>query len=79
VVFRAVGMDVHRDFCEVAMVTAGQTRSIGRIETTPQALEAFAAGLEPTDRVALEVTGNAVEIARLLAPHVAQVVGRERA
>jgi transposase len=74
VVFRAVGMDVHRDFCEVAMVTAGQTRSVGRIETTPPALEVFAASLAPTDRVALEVTGNAVEIARIITPHVAQVV-----
>jgi hypothetical protein len=74
VVFRAVGMDVHRDFCEVAIVAAGQTRSVGRIETTPAALEAFAASLAPTDRVALEVTGNAAEIARIIAPHVAQVV-----
>jgi transposase len=74
VVFRAIGMDVHRDFCEVAIVAAGQTRSVGRIATTPAALELFAASLAPTDRVALEVTGNAAEIARLLAPHVAQVV-----
>jgi transposase len=72
--FRAIGMDVHRDFCEVAIVAAGQTRSVGRIATTPAALEVFAASLAPTDRVALEVTGNAGEIARLLAPHVAQVV-----
>jgi transposase len=74
VVFRAVGMDVHRDFCEVAIVAVGQTRSVGRIETTPAALEAFAASLARTDRVALEVTGNAAEIARIIAPHVAQVV-----
>jgi transposase len=74
VVFRAVGIDVHRDFCEVVIVAAGQTRSAGRIEATPAALEVFAASLAPTDRVALEVTGNAAEIARVLAPHVAQVV-----
>jgi hypothetical protein len=74
VVFRAVGIDVHRDFCEVVIVAAGQTRSAGRIETTPAALEVFSASLAPTDRVALEVTGNAAEIARILAPHVAQVV-----
>ena len=73
-VFRAVGMDVHRDFCEVAIVAAGQTRSVGRIATTPAALELFAASLAPTDRVALEVTGNAVEIARIITPHVARVV-----
>ena len=72
--FRAIGMDVHRDFCEVAIVAAGAVRSAGRIETTPAALELFASSLAPTDRVALEVTGNAAEIARIISPHVAQVV-----
>jgi transposase len=32
-VFRAIGMDVHRDFCEVAIVAAGRTLSVGRIAT----------------------------------------------
>jgi transposase len=73
-VFRAIGMDVHRDFCEVAIVAAGEVRSAGRIETTPAALELFASSLAATDRVALEVTGNAAEIARIIAPHVAQVL-----
>jgi transposase len=73
-VLRAIGMDVHRDFCEVAIVDAGQLRSTGQIETTPEALGLFAASLAPTDRVALEVTGNAAEIARILEPHVASVV-----
>jgi transposase len=73
-VFRAIGMDVHRDFCEVAIVAAGRTRSVGRIATTPEALELFASSLAPTDRVALEVTGNAGEIARILRPHVGAVV-----
>ena len=72
--FRAIGMDVHRDFCEVAIVVEGEVRSAGQIETTPAALELFAASLAPTDRVALEVTGNAAEIARIITPHVAQVV-----
>ena len=72
--FRAIGMDVHRDFCEVAIVAAGEVRSAGQIETTPAALEWFAASLGPSDRVALEVTGNAAEIARIIAPHVGQVV-----
>ena len=72
--FRAIGMDVHRDFCEVAIVAEGAVRSAGQIETTPAALELFADSLAPTDRVALEVTGNAAEIARIIAPHVAQVV-----
>jgi transposase len=73
-VFRAIGMDVHRDFCEVAIVAARGTRSVGRIATAPEALELFASSLAPTDRVALEVTGNAGEIARILRPHVGAVV-----
>ena len=73
-VFRAIGMDVHRDFCEVAIAQAGTVRLAGRIETTPEALEVFAASLAATDVVALEVTGNAGEIARILSAHVARVV-----
>jgi transposase len=71
---RAIGLDVHRDFCEVALVEGGALRSAGRIVTTPEALELFAQSLAPTDRVALEVTGSAWEIARILEPHVARVV-----
>jgi len=73
-VFRAIGLDVHRDFCEVAIAAGGKARSGGRIQTTPEALALFAGSLAPTDRVGLEVTGNAAEIARILTPHVAQVV-----
>jgi transposase len=46
----------------------------GRVLTTSAALELFARSLAPTDRVALEVTGNAAEIARIIRPHVADVV-----
>lgn len=71
---RDIGLDVHRDFCEVAIWEAGELRSAGRIETTPEALELFAASLGRDDRVALEVTGNAWEIARILEPHVSRVL-----
>lgn len=71
---RSIGLDVHRDFCEVAIVEAGELRSPGRIETTPAALELFAQSLCSTDRVVLEVTGNAWEIARIIEPHVGQVL-----
>ena len=71
---RNIGLDVHRDFCEVAIVEAGEVRSAGRIETTPATLELFAQSLCSTDRVVLEVTGNAWEIARILEPHVGQVL-----
>jgi transposase len=71
---RAIGLDVHRDFCEVAIVESGALRSAGRIATTPEQLELFAGSLGGDDRVALEVTGSAWEIARILEPHVARVV-----
>ena len=71
---RDLGLDVHRDFCEVGIVEAGKVRSAGRIATTPEALELFAQSLGKDDRMALEVTGNAWEVARIIEPHVAQVV-----
>ena len=71
---RAIGLDVHRDFCEVAICEAGRVRSAGRIETSPQRLELFAQSLGADDRVALEVSGGAWEIARMLEPHVRRVV-----
>lgn len=71
---RFIGLDVHRDFCEVAISDGGRARSAGRIDTSPQALELFGSSLAPTDRVVLESTGNARAIARILEPHVAEVV-----
>src|SRR5215212_4949849 len=71
---RAVALDVHRDFCEVAIVAEGRLRSAGRIQTRPDALELFAQSLDASDWVALEVTGNAWAIARILERHVARVI-----
>jgi transposase len=71
---RFIGLDVHRDFCEVAISDGGKARSAGRIDTTPEALQLFAQSLAPTDRIVLESTGNALAIARILKPHVAEVV-----
>jgi len=71
---RSIGLDVHRDFCEVAIAEAGEVRSAGRVETTPERLELFAQSLHPRDRVALEVTGSAWEVARILEPYVGKVV-----
>jgi transposase len=71
---RAVALDVHRDFCEVAIVAEGELRSAGRIPTRPEELELFAQSLDARDWVALEVTGNAWAIARILEPHVARVI-----
>jgi transposase len=71
---RAIGLDVHRDFCEVAIAEEGAVRSAGRVETTPERLELFAQSLGADDRVALEVSGGAWEIARILEPHVKRVI-----
>ena len=68
---RAVALDVHRDFCEVAIVAEGRLRSAGRIKTRAGELELFAQSLDARDWVALEVTGNAWAIARILEAHVA--------
>ena len=71
---RSIGLDIHRDFCEVAIAEGGEVRSPGRIEMTPAVLELFAGSLARTDQVALEVSGNAWEVARIIRPHVAKLV-----
>jgi hypothetical protein len=47
---RAIGVDLHREFCEIAICESGQTYGGGRVATTTEGIEAFAASLEPTDR-----------------------------
>jgi transposase len=71
---RSIGLDIHRDFAEVAIAEGGEISSAGRIEMTPEALELFAQSLGADDRVALEVSGNAWELARIIRPHVAKLV-----
>jgi transposase len=71
---RFIGLDVHRDFCEVAIADAGEVRAAGRVQTEPAALALFAQSLGADDEVALEATGNALGIARLIEPHVRRVV-----
>jgi transposase len=71
---RAVGLDVHRDFCVIAICEDGQVRSAGRVPSTPEGLGTLAESLLPSDRVALEVTGSCWEVARLLEPFVQQVI-----
>lgn len=71
---RCVALDVHQTFCEVAIWEAGEVRLAGQVKSQRAALELFAQSLDPTDRVAMESTGPAMEIARILEPHVAQVI-----
>ncbi len=65
---RFIALDVHRDFCEVAMAEDGRVRLAGRVETKLATLELFAQSLAADDQVVLEATGNAVAIARILEP-----------
>ena len=57
---RFIGLDVHRDFCEVAIVEDGQVRSAGRVASSEEMLEvfgtmqrtiAFSGGLRPQQPV----------------------------
>jgi hypothetical protein len=40
-------MDVHRDFCEVALGERGKLRSVGRVSTRVDSLTALAQSLLP--------------------------------
>src|SRR5262249_3358593 len=71
---RFIGLDGHRDFCAVAIAEGGEVRLAGRVQSEPAALELFAQSLGGDDEVALEATGNALQIARIIEPHVGRVV-----
>lgn len=71
---RCFGLDVHREFAQVAIWEEGRVRHVGQIETTPEALRLFADSLAPSDQVAIEATCNTHAIAKLLEPRVGRVV-----
>ena len=71
---RCIGLDVHREFAQVAVWQAGAVTQAGRIATTAEELRAFAETLGPVDEVALEATGNTWAIATLLASRAGRVV-----
>jgi hypothetical protein len=64
---RCIGLDVHREFAQVAVWQDGRVSQAGRFATTPEQVRAFADSLGPCDEVALEATGNTWVIAMLLA------------
>jgi hypothetical protein len=53
---RCIGLDVHREFAQVAIWQDGQVSQAGRFATAPEKVRAFADGLGPYDEVALEAT-----------------------
>ena len=71
---RCIGLDVHLDFCEIAICEEGKVFSAGRVPSTPEGMTTLAESLLSTDRVALEVTGSSWEIVRLLEPHVSKII-----
>jgi transposase len=71
---RHIALDVHQGFREVAIREDGKTRSAGHVATGRAELELFAGSLCSTDEVVMEATGPAMEIARIIKPHVARVV-----
>jgi transposase len=71
---RGFGLDVHRDFCEVAIAEEGRVRSAGRIATRVASLELFAGSLGPGDVVALEATSGTDKIVSILQRHGVRVV-----
>ncbi len=71
---RAIGLDVDRGFCVIAICEDGVVRSAGRVPSTPEGLGALAESLLATDLVALEVTGSCWEVERILERYVDRVV-----
>src|SRR3989475_4914184 len=71
---RSIALDVHRDFCEVAIKDESGLRLAGRVRSSVSELELFAQSLAPDDEVALEATGGALQIARILEPHGGRVL-----
>jgi transposase len=71
---RFIGLDVHKDFCEVAVVQGAACFSGPRVHSTPEDLEVFGQSLGPDDHVVLEATGGALAIARILERHAGRVV-----
>jgi transposase len=71
---RGFGLDVHRDFCEVAIAEQGKIRSAGKIATRVSSLELFAQSLAPDDVVALEATTGTDKIVSVLQGHGIRVV-----
>jgi transposase len=76
---RFIGLDVHRDFCEVAIAEDGRVRPAGRFSTDPESVKNWARELLADDLVTLEATGNALAIARLIGPFARVVLANPKA
>ena len=52
---RVIGLDLHREFCEIAICESRQTHGGRRVRMTAEWVEALAGRLEPAGRVVMEV------------------------
>ncbi len=68
---RYIGIDIHREFAEVAILEEGVARSGGRVAATPEGIRLLAGSLAPDDQVAIEATVNTYAVAKLLEERVA--------
>lgn len=71
---RFIGLDIHRDFAQIAVVDHGAVIDAGRVDCRPEALREWAATLTADDQVALEATGNSDAVAGLLSQYAGRVV-----
>ena len=72
---RVIGLDVHRNFAQVAILETGLVKDHGRFAMEREAVLRFAQEvLTKRDDVVLEATGNTSIIVRLLQPFVHRVV-----
>ena len=55
---RAVGLDVHREFCEVAICEESELRTEARVPSTPENAAMLTESLLASDRVTLEITDS---------------------
>ena len=58
---RYIGLDVHRDFAQVAIVEDGIVSDAGRIDCRPAALREWMTELRSDDEVALEAVACQVD------------------
>lgn len=72
---RVIGLDIHRNFAQVAILESGVVQHHGRFAMERDAVLAFAEKvLTKADDVVLEATGNTAVMVRLLTPFVHRVV-----
>lgn len=71
---RVIGLDVHRNFAQIAELKEGVLRQRGRLDLVRHKVLEFARTLGPDDEVVLEATGNTMAIVRLLKPYAGRVI-----